>query len=162
MMRKSVFVLFATVAFLVTRGIYAQGSPCLQQVMDLNKKAMDSFAALEIDTAKVTIDQAVKLCQNPQCGIPAQWQAKTYMNLGIILVGGYQDTNEGLNAFAKALQWNPNLQLDVMYSSPLPLPLPLLHQHPRQHQLRIQPQHPRQHRLHIQLQRLRQFLQLMK
>ncbi len=96
----------------------AQSSQCLQQVMDLNKKAMENYAALELDAAKVSIDQAVALCQNAQCAVPAAWQAKTFMNLGIILVGGFQDTTGGLNAFVAALQWNPGLQLDVMYSSP--------------------------------------------
>ena len=125
MTRQAFLLCVFTAACLLTANAKAQNQQCLQQVMDLNKQAMDSFAALEIDTAKTTIEQAVGLCQNPQCGVAAGWQAKTYMNYGIILVGGFQDTTAGMNAFSTALQWNPQLQLDVMYSSPpgsVPMP----------------------------------------
>ena len=113
-----VFCAMGAVFFNPPRAAAQANQQCLQQVMDLNKKAMEAFAGLEIDTAKQYIEQAIGFCSNPQCGLSAGWQAKTYMNYGIILVAGFQDTTAGMNAFMTSLKWNPQLQLDVMYSSP--------------------------------------------
>ena len=95
------------------RGAEAQA---LQQVLDLNRQAMDAYTNLEIEQARSLLDQALQVAQRSRLrGAPL---VRTYVNLGIVMVGGFQDMTAGIDYFSKALQIDPNAQLDITLSTP--------------------------------------------
>jgi hypothetical protein len=94
----------------------ASAQRALQQVLDLNRQAMDAYNNLEIEQAMALLNQALQAAQRGRVtGAPL---ARTYMNLGVVAIGGLGDNGAGLNYFVQALQADPNVQLDPLTSTP--------------------------------------------
>ncbi len=88
----------------------------LQQVLDLNRQAMNAYTELELEQAKALLEQALQLARSANVrGAPL---ARTYMNLGVVMVGGYQDNARGIDYFVQALRADPTVQLDPFLSTP--------------------------------------------
>src|SRR5262249_54987386 len=88
-----------------------------KQVRRLNRRAMAAYDALDFDSAKKTLLDAVALLRSN--GLDATPQAaRTYLNLGIVYVAGLKDQERGLEQFATALRLDPNLKLDPELASP--------------------------------------------
>lgn len=86
------------------------------QISDLNSQALEAYQALDIDTARSKLEQAVGMAQ--QAGYVGPVVAQTYMNLGVVLVAGQNDRDQGLAAFLSAVCIQPNVQLDPLLSTP--------------------------------------------
>lgn len=94
---------------------WAQPRP-QQQVIDLNRQAMEAYNNLEIDQARQLLEQAEQLATaNHVTGAPL---ARTYLNLGVIQIGGLSENAEGLRYFTLALRADPSVQLDPLTSTP--------------------------------------------
>lgn len=88
----------------------------LRQVLDLNRQAMDAYTNLEIEQAMQLLLQAEQTARSGNVsGGPL---ARTYMNLGVVSIGGFGDNAQGLQYFTQALQADPNAQLDPLNSTP--------------------------------------------
>ncbi len=83
----------------------------------MNQKAMEDFDALEFDTARKTLIDAVSMLRaNGLDETPLA--AKTYINLGVLYVAGFKDRSRGIAQFASALKIRPELKLDPAVASP--------------------------------------------
>lgn len=89
----------------------------LKQCDRLNKKAMEDYDALEFDSARQTLLNAVaKLRDAGQDETPTA--ARIYMNLGIVYIAGFKDKNRGVQQFVNALKIEPGAQLDPERATP--------------------------------------------
>ena len=88
-------------------GVLATSAPAsaqraLQQVLDLNRQAMDAYNNLEVEQAMTLLQQALQAAQRGRVtGAPL---ARTYMNLGVVSIGGMGDNAGGLDYFVQSLQ----------------------------------------------------------
>jgi len=88
----------------------------LQQVLDLNRQAMDAYNNLEIEQAMSLLQQAVQAAERG--GVSGAPLARTYVNLGVVSVGGMGDNAGGLEFFVRALSIDGSVQLDPLTSTP--------------------------------------------
>lgn len=113
-MNRRLALVAATAALLAAAPLSAQ-SP-LSQVLDLNRQAMTAYQNLELEQAMSLLEQAVQVAQrNRVTGAPL---ARTYLNMGVVAVGGFGDNGRGLQYFVQALRADPNIQLDPLTSTP--------------------------------------------
>jgi hypothetical protein len=93
------------------------GAETEKQVARMNKRAMEDYDALEFESARKTLVDAVALLRS--AGLDeAPIAAKTYLNLGIIFISGFKDKNRGVQQLVAALRINPNLKLDPALATP--------------------------------------------
>jgi hypothetical protein len=109
--------LFAlTLAFGLSLAAAASAQRPLQQVLDLNRQAMEAYNNLEVDVALQKLEEAQRVARRGNVtGAPL---ARTFLNLGVVHVGGLQDNGQGLTYFMQALEIDPNIQLDPLTSTP--------------------------------------------
>ena len=88
----------------------------LRRVLDLNRQAMDAYTNLELDTAMNLLQEALQTAQRG--GVTGSPLARTYLNLGVVSIGGFGDNGQGLQYFTQALQADGNIQLDPLTSTP--------------------------------------------
>ena len=86
------------------------------QVLDLNRQAMDAYQNLDVDQAKQLLDQALQTAQAQH--VTGAALARTYMNLAVVAIGGFQDNGKGLDYFTHALEADGSVQLDPLTSTP--------------------------------------------
>src|SRR5437879_3052034 len=100
---------------LVAVALGVQGAALAQDVMaritQLNKRAMDDYDKLEFEDAKRSLLEAVALIKKHQLENDAG-AAKTYVNLGVVYVGGLKDRYKGFQLFVKALALRPDAKID--------------------------------------------------
>lgn len=113
--RFAYLIAASALAALLCSTAFAQPRP-QQQVIDLNRQAMEAYNNLEIDQARQLLEQAEQLAtQNHVTGAPL---ARTYLNLGVIQIGGLSENAEGLRYFTLALRADSTIQLDPLTSTP--------------------------------------------
>ncbi len=88
----------------------------LRRVLDLNRQAMDAYTNLELETAMNLLQEALQTAQRG--GVTGSPLARTYLNLGVVSIGGFGDNGQGLQYFTQALQADGNIQLDPLTSTP--------------------------------------------
>ena len=86
------------------------------QVADLNSQAMEAYQALDMDTARAKLEQAIGIAQ--QNGLMGPIVAQSFVNLGVVQITGFNDPNQGGAAFVAALCTQPDVQLDPLLSTP--------------------------------------------
>jgi hypothetical protein len=119
MLRRSSNLLAATFVALATLFCFSaevHAQRALQQVLDLNRQGMEAYNNLEIEQSQGLLNQALEAAQRgPVTGSPL---ARTYMNLGIVAIGGLGDNGAGLQYFTQAIQADRNVALDPLTSTP--------------------------------------------
>jgi hypothetical protein len=94
----------------------AEAQRAVQQVLDLNRQAMEAYNNLEIDQAERLLEQALAAAQRGRVrGAPL---ARTHINLGVVAIGGTGDNAAGLRHFIEALEADPSVELDPLTSTP--------------------------------------------
>ncbi len=94
----------------------AEAQRAAQQVLELNRQAMEAYTNLEIDQAERLLGQALQVAQRGQVrGAPL---ARTHINLGVVAIGGTGDNAAGLRHFIEALAADPSVELDPLTSTP--------------------------------------------
>ncbi len=96
------------------QAVSAQGQD--QEVIRLNREAMDAYNSLDIDRAASTLGRALELAQ--QYGVSPGVMAGTYLNLGVVSVAGLGNSQAGLDHFVQACCFDPAIQLDPLLSTP--------------------------------------------
>src|SRR5262245_35017236 len=103
-------VLLATLALAAfAQTARAEEDPAAK-IAQLNKRAMEDYDLLEFEAAKKTLLEAVSLLKKN--GLENDTSAaKTYINLGVVYVGGLKDRYKGFQQFVKALQIKADARL---------------------------------------------------
>ncbi|MCS6797472.1 MAG: hypothetical protein NZ898_02890 [Myxococcota bacterium] len=94
----------------------AQAQRPLQQVLDLNRQAMEDYTNLEIEAAQQKLLRALQIAE--RSGVTGAPLARTLVNLGVVAIGGLGDNAAGLQYFIRAIQADRNVQLDPLTSTP--------------------------------------------
>lgn len=113
--------LILSIALAALFGIALSSAPAhaqraLPQVLDLNRRGMEAYNNLEIEEAQSLLNQALQAAQRG--GVLGAPLARTYVNLGVVAIGGMGDNGAGLEYLVQALQADPNVQLDPLTSTP--------------------------------------------
>jgi hypothetical protein len=83
----------------------------------LNRRAVEAYQELNFEEAQRLLRQALDvaeahgLSQHPI-------RARTYINLGIVLVGGYKDREQAIKMFREGLQISPEIRLSRALANP--------------------------------------------
>ncbi|MCB9618404.1 MAG: hypothetical protein H6724_03005 [Sandaracinus sp.] len=88
----------------------------LRRVLDLNRQAMEAYNNLEIEQAMQTLQEALQTAQ--RSNVTGSALARTYLNLGVVAIGGFGDNGQGLQYFTEALRADGSVQLDPLTSTP--------------------------------------------
>lgn len=88
----------------------------LRRVLDLNRQGMDAYNNLEIEQSMELLQQALEAANRG--GVSGSPLARTYVNLGVVAIGGFSDNGQGLSYFVQALQADSSVQLDPLTSTP--------------------------------------------
>ncbi len=103
-------------ACVVGAAAHASAQSPTAQVVDLNRQAMNAYQNLEVEQAQELLERALQTAQRGRVqGAPL---ARTYLNLGVLAVGGLGDNGRGLQYFVQALRADPNVALDPLTSTP--------------------------------------------
>jgi hypothetical protein len=87
-----------------------------QRLADANRSAMEAYNNLDMEVAKRTLEDAAKGAE--RSGAKGPGLARTYANLGVVLVGGMGDKDAGGNAFVRALREDPSVEPDPIVATP--------------------------------------------
>lgn len=109
-------LVLAPLALVTAAPASASAQRALAQVLDLNRQGMEAYNNLEIEQAQQLLLQALQAAQRG--GVTGSPLARTYLNLGVVAIGGMGDNGAGLDYMVRALQADPNVQLDPLTSTP--------------------------------------------
>src|SRR5688572_28624489 len=101
--RSLSLVLAAVMLVLVPSQARAQGRDA--QARSLVRDALEEYQSLEVDRAISRLRMALNACGRNNCS-PATL-AKVHMAMGVVLVGGQNDSAAGTNSFVEALRLDP-------------------------------------------------------
>jgi hypothetical protein len=91
--------------------------PPERAIADLNNQAMEAYNSLDVNRAVSLLEQALSVAQRN--GITSgQLVGTTYLNLGIVKVGGAGNKQGGFEDFVRAGCLFPSVQLDPLISTP--------------------------------------------
>jgi hypothetical protein len=110
--------LYATLSafLLLTFAVQASAQVSNQKLAEINRVAMEAYNSLDIETAKTMLEEAVRNAE--RAGTHGAAMARTYSNLGVVVVGGLGDGPSGVEAFTKALREDPNVEPDPIVATP--------------------------------------------
>jgi hypothetical protein len=106
--------LLVAMALLHVQPVLAQGTE--QEVLELNQQAMEAYLNLEIEQAKLLLVEALTLAE--RAGLEGRALARTYVNLGVVTVGGENDRQSAFEFFKAALDEDPGVWPDPATSTP--------------------------------------------
>jgi hypothetical protein len=78
------------------------------KIKSLNKQALDAFDSLNFDQAKTLLEQA--LIEGDAAGLSTDESvARTHLNLGMLLIAGFQQKEQAVDHFKAALKAKPDI-----------------------------------------------------
>src|SRR5450432_728003 len=83
----------------------------VQQMTSLNKAAIVAYSAGDFDKSKSQLLQAVALAKKDSQLQAHPIMARTYLHLGVLYIDGFEDHDEGLAYFVKALKVRPDIEV---------------------------------------------------
>ncbi len=105
---------FVMALCLLTQSAHAQTNE--KELGRANRLAMETFSRLEVPEARAQLETAA---QNARAaGVRGPALARTFANLGVVLVGGLNDNAAGLVAFKQALEQDPSVVVDPLFNAP--------------------------------------------
>jgi hypothetical protein len=108
-----------TGAFVValSRPAMADEAEAIAKVKDLNKKAVDAYENLEMEEARKFLMTALEMCAAEGLNRNAI-KATTHLNLGVVMVGGLKQRDQGTKQFRRALEIDPHIKVPKRLSNP--------------------------------------------
>jgi hypothetical protein len=89
----------------------------LSRVVELNKKALTLYEALDMEGAAALLNQALELCKS--AGLDARAAAaRTHIHLGVVNVSGLKNHAQGLAEFREALAIDPKIKITKSLVNP--------------------------------------------
>jgi hypothetical protein len=77
------------------------------RIARLNKQALDAFDNLNFDQSKTYLDEA--LAEGNAAGLADEQVARTHLNLGMLLIAGFQRRDQAMDEFRAALKIQPDI-----------------------------------------------------
>jgi hypothetical protein len=105
-----------TLGLLLSLATRAHAQVSDKKLAEANRVAMEAYNNLDIETSKKALEDAIKNAERANAHGPAL--ARTYANLGVVVVGGLGDGPAGVDAFMHALKEDPNVEPDPVVSTP--------------------------------------------
>ena len=90
--------------------VAAEDPQVMAKVTDLNKRALEAYAASDLSQARQLLKEALELCETSGLEKHAI-TARTYIHIGVVLVGGMKQKELGVKQFGKALEIQPEIQV---------------------------------------------------
>lgn len=115
-MTRPAFFLTAALALVLPAAAQAQQGPRDAAATSLIRQAMQDYQDLEIDRAVTRLNTALRTCSNNGCSQAVL--ARVHMSLGVVYVGGQQNTQEGVAAMVQALQADSHAEPDTLLATP--------------------------------------------
>jgi hypothetical protein len=89
----------------------------LNKIVELNKKALVAYDALDMDSASALLHQALNICKRERLeNHPAA--ARTHLHLGVVYISGLKFPELGLAEFGEALAIDPGIRLTKSLLNP--------------------------------------------
>ncbi len=115
--RRLVYIVLAALSCAAVQIAAVQSAAAQDdRIRSLNQEAMDSYNNLEFDEALSALQRAAKLGERNDASV--KLRALTFMNMGVVYVGGLGDNGSGREAFIKAIALDPEAKLDPLTSTP--------------------------------------------
>ena len=89
----------------------------LNKVVELNKKALALYDALDMEGAAALLNQALELCKSADLDRHPT-AARTHIHLGVIYVSGLKNREQGLAEFHKAIAIDPKITITKSLINP--------------------------------------------
>lgn len=91
-------------------------NPAIEQITELNKKALDAYNDLEFEESRKLLKQALDLCTSAGLdGHPVA--ARTHVHMGVVLIAAKQQ-DLGIKQFKRALEIQPDIQVTKALANP--------------------------------------------
>src|SRR5688572_30710653 len=87
----------------------AQDPAILQQVTELNKKAVEAYENLDMEESAKFLREALQVCAKEGLG-SHKAKARTHIHLGIVMVAGLKQRDRGIQQFKRALEIDPTIK----------------------------------------------------
>jgi hypothetical protein len=101
--RLGILIAATAAALLAATPAWAQDGAPVAKIDRLNKQALDAFDGLNFDQAKTLLEQA--LAEADSAGLTADESvARTHLNLGMLLIAGFQQKEQAIDHFKAALK----------------------------------------------------------
>lgn len=101
-------LLMAAAVVLAATPAWAQDSGAAAKINRLNKQALDAYDGLNFDQAKSLLEQA--LSDADLAGLTTDESvARTHLNLGMLLIAGFQQKEQAVDHFKAALKAKPDI-----------------------------------------------------
>ena len=97
--------------------VNAQEPDGVQEVVELNKKAIAAFGNLEMEEASKLLKQALEVCRARQLE-EHPVTARTHIHMGVVEVAGLKQREQGVEEFKKALRIDPTIKVAKSMLSP--------------------------------------------
>jgi hypothetical protein len=104
-------VLVAAWALLAAAPAWAQGGGAgsgVPKITRLNKQALDAFDSLNFDQAKTLLEEALTEADNAGLNNDES-AARTHLNMGMLLIAGFQQKEQAIDHFKAALKARPDI-----------------------------------------------------
>jgi hypothetical protein len=94
------------------------GDPAaVAKVTNLNKQALEAYAAQDYDKARDLLKQALELCDSANLQ-QHPITARTHVHFGVVAIVGFKNRDVGLKQFRKALEIEPDIKLTKSLVTP--------------------------------------------
>lgn len=104
-----VLAVLGVTVLIAPRSAFAQNKDAAAKA--LSKKAMDEdYLGTDFAGAQAKLEKAIAACGTDKCSAPVR--AELRRNLGVVFVGGLNDSAKGTAQFVEALKADPGIQLD--------------------------------------------------
>jgi tetratricopeptide (TPR) repeat protein len=90
--------------------VRAEDAESVQKVVELNKKALAAYANLDVEEATNLLKQALEICGTAQLEDHLV-AARTHVHMGVVLVAGLKQREQGMDEFKKALRIDPSIKV---------------------------------------------------
>jgi hypothetical protein len=94
-----------------------QDDGTLSKVVELNKKALALYEALDMEGAATTLAEALDLCTSAKLDSHPT-AARTHIHLGVVYVSGLKNRDQGLAEFRKALSIDAKIKITKSLVNP--------------------------------------------
>jgi hypothetical protein len=111
------FLSFATLALTFCGVAHAEDVKTINRVTDLNRKALEAYAASDFNRARQILKQALDVCN--ATGLDRHpIAARTHIHMGVVMMGGLNQRDLAIKQFQRALEIQPDIQVTRNVASP--------------------------------------------
>jgi hypothetical protein len=111
------FLSFATLALTFCGVAHAEDVKTINRVTDMNRKALEAYAASDFNRARQILKQALDVCNATGLDRHAI-AARTHIHMGVVMMGGLNQRELAIKQFQRALEIQPDIQVTRNVASP--------------------------------------------